>query len=205
MLTGSSTSGSVAGPDPGATVRVWTYNYTGLQPEALRQAQREASRVFGRIAVSIEWVDCPKSEAERELSPNCLQDVHHTPVVLRVFSGRPSSALGSSRTAFGMAYLADDGNGNLADVYAPEPGLAEVSSSSERAKILGHFMVHEMGHLFLASKAHSSKGIMRAHWNSSDLVLALSGGLVFNSEQSKRIVSNLKARTARIQFPATRP
>jgi hypothetical protein len=99
-LTGSSTSGSVADCDFSATVRVWTHNYAGLRPETLWQAQREASRIFGRIAVLIEWVVVRKSETERELFANCRHDVNHTPGDDAAFFGWPPAAPRSSRTAF---------------------------------------------------------------------------------------------------------
>jgi hypothetical protein len=68
--------------------------------------------------------------------------------------------------------------------------------------MLGHLMAHELGHLLLASTAHSSKGLMRSRWSGADLRLAMRGGLLFDSQQAKRIASNLKARAVP-QTPST--
>jgi hypothetical protein len=43
---------------------------------------------------------------------------------------------------------------------------------------------------------------MRSHWSGADLRLAMRGGLLFDSQQAKRIASNLKARAVP-QTPST--
>jgi hypothetical protein len=134
---------------------------------------------------------------ERELFPRCRLGEHQNLVVLRVFSGMPPEELVSSRHVFGMARLDDDGNGYLADVYTAATRLIEGASFSDRAAVLGHLMAHELGHLLLASPTHSSKGIMRPRWSEADLRLAMSGGLLFNAKQAKRMASNVRARAPR--------
>jgi hypothetical protein len=184
-------------PEPPATVQVWTYNYAGESSATIARAQREASRVFAHAGVGIEWVDCPPAKEQRELFPRCRLTEHQNPVVLRIFSGKPSRELVSSSHVFGKAYLDDDGNGNLADVYTGGAERLADASPSERNSMLGHLIAHELGHLFLASSAHSFRGIMRSHWSNADLRLALRGGLLFNSRQGEHIARNLRARPLR--------
>jgi hypothetical protein len=124
-------------------------------------------------------------------------------VVLRFFSGRPPAELASSRHVSGRAHLDEDGNGYLADVYTAGASVLAEASPSQRASILGHVIAHELGHIFLASSTHSRRGIMRPQWADADLRLALSGGLLFNSQQAKRIASNLKARVHRSALSAS--
>jgi hypothetical protein len=55
------------------------------------------------------------------------------------------------------------------------------------APILGIAMAHEIGHLLLRSREHSSAGIMRRSWPSADLQSAAQARLRFTAEQSQRM------------------
>jgi hypothetical protein len=196
MLAGSGAAAPAPTPDPADTVQVWSYNYAGAEPETVSRAQHAATRILERAGIALEWVDCPRTAAERELFPRCRQDSRRRWVVIRIFSGKPSAELVSSSHVFGKAYLDDDGYGYRADVYMAGAELLADGSPSERAAILGHLIAHELGHLFLASTAHSGRGIMRSHWSNADLRLALRGGLLFDSRQKRRIAKNLKSGSA---------
>src|SRR5262249_55447536 len=62
-----------------------------------------------------------------------------------------------------------------------------VSKRIEVAPILGIAMAHEIGHLLLQSREHSSEGIMRRYWSSTDLQSAAQSGLHFTAEQARRM------------------
>jgi hypothetical protein len=55
-------------------------------------------------------------------------------------------------------------------------------------------MAHEVGHLLLPIQSHSSRGLMRAHWDRNDLELAQEGRLRFTGEQADLIRSKLSRR-----------
>jgi hypothetical protein len=59
------------------------------------------------------------------------------------------------------------------------------------ARVLGHVMAHELGHLLLGSNAHSRQGIMRRQWYGDDLHLASKGSLLFSEDQARSIRKNL--------------
>ena len=52
-------------------------------------------------------------------------------------------------------------------------------------------MAHELGHLLLGSNAHSSTGIMRAHWQGEELHRLSRGSLEFTSEQADHMRGKL--------------
>jgi hypothetical protein len=62
--------------------------------------------------------------------------------------------------------------------------------------ILGHVMVHEIGHLLLGTNSHSASGIMRAQWRNAELLSAGKGALVFAPAQSRRMRQRLAAVVA---------
>jgi hypothetical protein len=197
MLAGGGIAASEQEAPSHAVIRVWTYNYARADQQTISRAQREASRIFARIGVVLEWVDCPPSIAERDLFPRC-REFGIESLVLRVFTGKPQPELARSRHVFGLAYLDGEGKGSLADVYTGAAELLVAASPSgsplQSPVLLGHLMAHELGHLLLASNAHSRQGIMRSPWSKDDLRLAISGGLRFDDEQGERIGANLHTR-----------
>ena len=57
-------------------------------------------------------------------------------------------------------------------------------------------MAHEIGHLLLRSREHSSQGIMRRDWPSTDLQSAAQARLRFTAEQSRRMRDEVLRRSA---------
>jgi hypothetical protein len=55
------------------------------------------------------------------------------------------------------------------------------------AGILGSVMAHEMGHLLLGSHAHAISGIMRGHWDSTELHKIAMGTLLFLPSQEHQM------------------
>jgi hypothetical protein len=60
--------------------------------------------------------------------------------------------------------------------------------------LLGCAIAHELGHLLLGPNGHSAGGIMQGEWEPKQLRLALMGGLVFTSQQSKVLRVAARAR-----------
>jgi hypothetical protein len=61
--------------------------------------------------------------------------------------------------------------------------------------ILGGVIAHELGHLLLGSDGHSAAGIMQPRWEPSQVRLLMMGTLQFTPEQSKRMGTEVQART----------
>ncbi len=70
-----------------------------------------------------------------------------------------------------------------------------------KGEILGHAVAHEIGHLLLATDAHSLIGIMKENYDNDDLFAMGRGRLVFEPEQSlvirTRILSALPDQAPR--------
>jgi len=62
------------------------------------------------------------------------------------------------------------------------------------AQLLGHAMAHEIRHMLLRTKGHSSEGIMRAKWTPGDLQLAAQGLLLFTAKQAETIRVEVSTR-----------
>lgn len=65
-----------------------------------------------------------------------------------------------------------------------------------RSVILGHAIAHELGHLLLDLKGHTTQGIMRAEWGLKDLWDATHHFLVFSLQQSEVLRADVRRRNA---------
>ncbi len=59
------------------------------------------------------------------------------------------------------------------------------SFSVGTANLLGQAAAHEIAHLLLGTNSHSTRGIMRAHWQRGDLVTADKGLLLFDQTEAE--------------------
>ena len=59
--------------------------------------------------------------------------------------------------------------GVLATIYVDRVERMAGLSEANTASLLGRAIAHELGHLLLATNAHSSSGLMRAYWSPRDI------------------------------------
>ena len=163
-------------------LRVFVIDDAG-SPQLLPDAERTASRVFLKTGVVVDWVHCSQPCPSR-----CSAEPQPGTLVIRVLlepRTRPSEM-------FGVSFLGPDGSGAYADIFlAPIQRLRESVTDISVSATLGAVMAHELGHLLLGSNAHSSQGIMQAHWQSEQLRDVGKGGMQFTPEQARRIHNKL--------------
>jgi hypothetical protein len=182
------------------SVSVWIYDYAGIDGETLSQAKERASRILGRARIDVLWVDCPLSAAEQAAYPGCKAELHPVRLVVRIRAGMPPDQRARARSAFGFAHVPHSGGaGFLADVYMPGADLLASGDIRERGSMLGHLIAHELGHLLLGTTRHAAKGIMRSPFTSREVERARQGALLFNTEEAKRLIANVRSRTQSIQ------
>jgi len=64
--------------------------------------------------------------------------------------------------------------------------------------LMAHVVVHEITHILQGTDQHSTRGVMKAHWNSYDYVLMKTGRLTFTEPDIEMIHIRSLARAARI-------
>jgi hypothetical protein len=64
--------------------------------------------------------------------------------------------------------------------------------------LMAHVMVHEITHILQGTDQHSTRGVMKAHWNSYDYILMKTGRLTFTEPDVEMIHIRSVARAARI-------
>ena len=73
-------------PEQENRVTVLVYNYARLPIQTLREAEDRASLIFRKMAVQIEWADCPLNDEDPSLYPKCPTILDVTQLSLRVFA-----------------------------------------------------------------------------------------------------------------------
>jgi hypothetical protein len=70
--------------------------------------------------------------------------------------------------------------------------LAE-HNGADVARLLGHVIAHEIGHLLLPCDSHSARGLMRAEWDCAQFEDMVKGLLAFAPEQADLIRTRVRA------------
>src|SRR5436189_2374615 len=179
----------VAEPSPMLRVRV--NNYTQASPLIVARAEREAGRILGEAGLRMVWLDCPMEHyggVPVQQNP-CLEPLEATDIVLRVLPERAQNKF--QDTVFGFAVVPI-----FASVYY-DYALRSAKRDNDEFEvpvILGCVIAHELGHLLLGSNSHAGSGVMQPQWGRKQVNQALTGGLLFTHEQSKRIQGEAERR-----------
>jgi hypothetical protein len=145
----------------------------------LADAEDEAMRVYQKAGVSISWIVCKSSNMEAD--SGCQDPPSATRLNLRIVAHASKASDG----IFGVAFLSAEGTGAYTDVFYNSAEELHEEWHVGLARVLGHVMAHELGHLLLGSNAHSRQGIMCPRWHADELHLAGKGSLLFSEEQAR--------------------
>ena len=61
------------------------------------------------------------------------------------------------------------------------------------ALVMGTVVAHEIGHLLLGKRGHTSEGLMRASWSADDWQRASSGILLFSQRESQMMRATISS------------
>jgi hypothetical protein len=173
------------------TVRV--YNYVKMAPQALAAGEREATKIFRRAGLEVEWVDL--TDCREGGRTDCHSPLGPADLVLRILA-RALDQDPAGET-LGVALIPLDGSdGTYAAVF--HAGVEQLSrtGASSQAQIMGCLVAHEIGHLLLGSDAHSATGVMRPYWTSEELERGAGGQLDFTPQQSEKLRAGVARRLA---------
>jgi hypothetical protein len=190
LILGSSLVGAAPATGQNATVptlMMLVQDHGSVPPNVLEQAKDETTRIFQDINVELIWLEHGDA---RFSDPSVLRSV----VIVHILSREMADRVKGSQNVMGWAA---PGTRFVKVCYSRIEAVSrrtEAASPTRRendtARILGHVVAHEIGHLLLPPGAHSPSGIMRA---SLDLELAALGGLFFTANQAQDIRTTLAA------------
>jgi hypothetical protein len=166
--------------DCGSQITVLVNDSASVEPSVLRQAEREAGRLFEAAGIEIRWVNCARTnECRRILGPEEF--------VLHIVTGGKTL----NDFIFGEAFLGEDGRGQYGDVFFDR--LRQAQGDVNLALLLGAVSAHELGHLLLGSNSHSRIGIMVPRWGPEGLRNVEMGRLLFTPGQAQSMRNRITA------------
>jgi hypothetical protein len=175
----------IGGDESKVTISV--YNDAEIPADTLRQAEIEASHVFRQSGIDVKWLNCPLSVEGPDDPVHCVTTDFPEHLHLRIVH----HSLNLNGITLGISYLSADGIGCYADLFYDRAEQIHENSHLNLATILGHVAAHEIGHLLLGTNSHTPSGIMRARWESEELVSASKGTLSFSAAESRQMRNKL--------------
>jgi hypothetical protein len=129
----------------------------------LHRAEATATRMFAGIGVRVQWADRRPGRRAEPASGGCAPK-RPEEIVVRMASGRARYARGDV-FAYALPYASD---GVRVTVFYDELRKAFCARPRLESAVLAHVLVHEITHVLQGEARHSSTGVMRAHWNSTE-------------------------------------
>jgi len=171
--------GSLAQDKP--TVVVTVYDRSQMRTSTLTGGQSVAQEILRRAGVESVWINCPVPDTP-ETNPECRRPPGPTRLILTVVPRWAGPGVDSD--TLGLALKTADGFGFYCYVFRER--LDELSGTLHisPARLLGHAMAHEIGHLLRGSNSHSPQGLMSQHWYVKELQAVTLGSLNFTAEDA---------------------
>jgi hypothetical protein len=193
-----------AAQDTRLAFTVHVSNPAGVDSKTLADAEKFATAIFRKSGVETQWVTDlgPSDEKLEETSGANSIGLSHLrlSILPRVMADR----FGLRDTVTGIAPGGGLDRQQTYVFYAKVEALAQHPGSRDiaglqyfqmtKALILGHVIAHEIGHILLNLDIHTGIGIMRGNWNMDDLLDAVSGHLVFTTQQGEVIRTEVARR-----------
>ncbi len=155
-----------------AAVVVWTdvpvriYDRVGLPAATVQPALALAAATLSSASIEVTWRLCAPRGGSVAACDAPLEEGVRVVRILR----SPAPAGRHGGLPLGEALIdTQAGRGVLATIYFDRVTALADASRSEVGPLLGRAIAHEMGHLLLASNAHSPHGLMRAIWSRAEL------------------------------------
>jgi hypothetical protein len=194
-LSGYAKAPSLKKTDPNLTMTLCVYNLAEIPIETLHLAEQEASRIFRRAGVEVDWLDYSLSPGQVMNHPCCQPPFGEADFRLRILPRFKAELLGVSRTSLGLALPCAPGEGGcIVNVFYHRAQELAHQGGLQVPKMLGHAIAHEIGHELLHSNAHSPVGLMQAKWGPKELQKAAKGDLLFTHEEANVIRDNVLAK-----------
>jgi hypothetical protein len=188
-MVGWGTGSLVAGETTREAIRVYfqcegSVNIVG---PVFAMAQKRASGLLADAGVTLEWRNGRPPEEEIGYQTLMIRFVPSAPADYR--HGQLANALASA-----LPY----GSSSEISVFNDRvTGYLQSYSQTDRGKLLGHILAHEIVHILEGVARHSKTGLMTANWTWREMRVATTHGLRM-AEEDKRLVSRgVEARRRR--------
>lgn len=188
-LFGLALAAHAAGSSASMEITVQIFNNANAPQLEVRQAEREAGRMFQKAGIAVQWVECPPLMRERGGDQVCKETDDPKLFVVSINAVDPPE---QSDTALGFALIHGRAN-HAAAVYPRIAAQTAYDSAYQDSCLLGSVLAHELAHLLFRSARHG-EGIMRSNWTRRDYLAMAQRALAFTAEQAQTLRKMLATR-----------
>ena len=160
------------------------YNTARVASPITDAALATATRLMTAGAIEVAWRNCDL--------PNTCTTVPVREFVIRLVRSRKTTTDGSPLVLGEASIDVSQRAGVLATIYVDRVEQMAGLSEADPASLLGRAIAHELGHLLLATNAHSSSGLMRAQWTSKEVRGNLAGDWILARKDAEAIRRRLR-------------
>ena len=160
-----------------ANLIIRVYDTTDTASNTRAEAIRTAAEIVAEAGIPVEWRDCTSTSTEslcQDVRPGRGLIVRIMPEVTPSASFRGSAlqlrTLPGRSLQLGVAVINPVTlSGEMATIFHEQVRAVARLSGVDNATLLGRSVAHEVGHLLLRAREHSSTGIMRGAWSLEQL------------------------------------
>jgi hypothetical protein len=153
--------------EPESVVSIRIHDYSKTSSRQLQRAQRVVSEAYARIGVRLDWrarIRPAEIEAGRGAWPR--GDVAFVTVV--ILSPAMADRLDLPPGIAGYAPITRERGGRIAYVVGDRTRLIARRGRVAQSSVLAGVIAHELAHLLMPARSHSTEGVMRANWDPPD-------------------------------------
>ena len=166
----------------GADISIYLHGTEIVPTKALLRAKWTVTLIFSAIGVHIRWSDRKPSESACPARDSLSIKVRITDRIDR-------SRQTNGKVVHGETVIHSSGVGGATIFY--EPKLFDIGP-----ELLGHVLVHEIGHALQGVARHSDTGVMKATWTGKDRSRMGTNSLTFTPYDADLIHSSIARLTA---------
>jgi hypothetical protein len=176
------------------TVRV--YDNTGATESERRPSLTLAASIVSVASVELLWKTCTEPAVAATSSnvrrpSSCDRPLAPGELAVRIIRSGVVADNKQRQLPLGDAMInSHTGNGVLATVYIDRVNWMAEQAGIDASALLGRAIAHELGHLLMATGAHSVNGLMRPVWSLSEIRRQENGDWVFRPRE----IAAIKAR-----------
>ena len=195
---------AAASSERSLTITVHVRNYAGVAPDTLAEAEEVATGIFRKAGLETRWADTALNTVKSQVNSSDHPGFTLADIQLGVVPPEMSDRWDLANNVMGLApgtgpdrrmvYVFE---GKVDTFFWKMLGAHEsgrMGPPISKAKVLGHAIAHEVGHLLLNSQVHSEYGIMRANWGLTEMTDAAYGMLLFTPQQADVLRTDVRRR-----------
>ncbi|MEQ1871722.1 MAG: hypothetical protein ABL961_17030 [Vicinamibacterales bacterium] len=191
-------SAAAAPHDIPRTVSARIYDYAHFNSQQLQRAQRQVSETYAAAGVTLEW--------HRTVSPDLIDAGKGrwpsdgvTTLSVVVLAAKMATRLGVLPDVAGYAPITRDAGGRIAYVLGGRVRGIAIDGKVESWVVLAGVIIHEVAHLLMPEREHTSAGVMRANWNPAEFKrVPVQRFSEAEALSLRRTVSSLEGHVARV-------